>query len=199
MKKEEKERKFHEALLKVLYPPPSPPPYDNVFPLNLRTFFIQLYYIFFIIYICNVRNTGGRGKKRRPNRSEFNRVLEWSSRCLWKVPNEVVNVNFYFCLIFYFSFNVEEEIDNEEQPASNTEDNSSDGKMTRAQRKRLRKRKLKEAATHRRKIIGPLLPPGSNDCIDQSNGSVEDMSNVADGVRQNNDVSVSGEIQRSLL
>lgn len=42
---------------------------------------------------------------------------------------------------------------------------SSDGidegapeKLTRAQRKRIRKRKLKEAASSRRKIIGPLLP-----------------------------------------
>lgn len=31
-------------------------------------------------------------------------------------------------------------------------------KLTRSQRKRVRRRKLKEAASRRRKIIGPLLP-----------------------------------------
>ncbi|KAK1291688.1 hypothetical protein QJS10_CPB17g02600 [Acorus calamus] len=36
-------------------------------------------------------------------------------------------------------------------------------KLTRAQRKRLRKRKLKESASVRRKIIGPLLPSGYED------------------------------------
>ncbi|KAK1317918.1 hypothetical protein QJS10_CPA05g01607 [Acorus calamus] len=36
-------------------------------------------------------------------------------------------------------------------------------KLTRAQRKRLRKRKLKESASVRRKIIGPLVPSGYED------------------------------------
>ncbi|XP_009394288.2 uncharacterized protein LOC103979796 [Musa acuminata AAA Group] len=36
-------------------------------------------------------------------------------------------------------------------------------KLTRAQRKRIRKRKLKEAASVRRKIIGPLLPSSDQD------------------------------------
>lgn len=38
-------------------------------------------------------------------------------------------------------------------------------KPTRAQRKRVRKRKLKEVASHRRKIIGPLLPSTDEDSI----------------------------------
>ncbi|KAL3844682.1 hypothetical protein ACJIZ3_002085 [Penstemon smallii] len=48
-------------------------------------------------------------------------------------------------------------------------------KPTRAQRKRLRKKKLKEAASQRRKIIGPLLP-----------SSIGDSENVPEeSVRQN--------------
>lgn len=67
--------------------------------------------------------------------------------------------------------------------------------MTRAQRKRLRKKKLKEAATQRRKIIGPLLTPGSNDGVEGSHGTVEDASNVADeGVRDNVASNVSGDL-----
>lgn len=72
-----------------------------------------------------------------------------------------------------------------EQPSPSSSGND-DGKLTRAQRKRLRKRKLKEAASHRRKIIGPLLP-GSNDDIDRScGGSVE-------GVRRNAATDFSGD------
>ncbi|KAL6961325.1 hypothetical protein U1Q18_039094 [Sarracenia purpurea var. burkii] len=51
-------------------------------------------------------------------------------------------------------------------------------KLTRAQRKRLRKRKLKRASSHRRKIIGPLLPTNSDD-------GVVDLRNEAQGVRCN--------------
>lgn len=70
--------------------------------------------------------------------------------------------------------------------------------MTRAQRKRLRKRKLKEAATQRRKIIGPLFPPGLNDGVDGSHGSAEDACNVADeGVRENTATQVSGDLSHS--
>ncbi|KAJ8627654.1 hypothetical protein MRB53_020961 [Persea americana] len=36
-------------------------------------------------------------------------------------------------------------------------------KLTRSQRKRIRRRKLKEAASRRRKIIGPLLPSTDED------------------------------------
>lgn len=35
--------------------------------------------------------------------------------------------------------------------------------MTRAQRKRLRKKKLKEAASTRRKLIGPMLPTSEDE------------------------------------
>lgn len=62
--------------------------------------------------------------------------------------------------------------------------------MTRAQRKRLRKRKLKEADSRRRKIIGPLLA----DSNDPSHGSVDDASDAAEGVRRNAVTNVSGDL-----
>lgn len=76
-----------------------------------------------------------------------------------------------------------------EQPSPSSSGNDGgggDGKLTRAQRKRLRKRKLKEAASRRRKIIGPLLP-GSNDDIDRSCGA------SFEGVRRNAATDFSGD------
>lgn len=81
-----------------------------------------------------------------------------------------------------------EEVENEEGCSlpSSSDDNDGEkggsGRLTRAQRKRLRKKKLKEAAPQRRKIIGPLLPGSSDD------------GNVAESVRQNAATEVSGEI-----
>ncbi|KAF3439077.1 hypothetical protein FNV43_RR17352 [Rhamnella rubrinervis] len=49
-------------------------------------------------------------------------------------------------------------------------------KLTRAQRKRLRIKKLKEDASRRNKIIGPLLPPANHD---------EGDSSVGGGAREN--------------
>ncbi|PKA49607.1 hypothetical protein AXF42_Ash004148 [Apostasia shenzhenica] len=40
---------------------------------------------------------------------------------------------------------------------------SKSQRLTRAQRKRIRRRKLKEAASVQRKFIGPMLPPGYGD------------------------------------
>lgn len=50
--------------------------------------------------------------------------------------------------------------------SSTSDEGGNDGgsqKLTRAQRKRLRRKKLKEHACRRRKIIGPLLPPQIED------------------------------------
>lgn len=52
--------------------------------------------------------------------------------------------------------------------------------LTRAQRKRLRRKKLKEAASNRRKFIGPMLPSYENDA---AAAAVNDE--VAVGVPQN--------------
>lgn len=51
--------------------------------------------------------------------------------------------------------------------------------MTRAQRKRLRKRKLKEDAFRRSKIIGPLMPPPDDE------GDSGGGGNVSSSVRRN--------------
>ncbi|KAH6824952.1 hypothetical protein C2S53_008215 [Perilla frutescens var. hirtella] len=135
MKGDEKQRKFHETLLKMMYPPPSTPLSD----------------------------------KEAEEQDES---------------------------ILMESFNdpPEDEIENEAPSQSSGDDNKGDdaGKLTRAQRKRLRKRKLKEAASRRRKIIGPLLP-GSNNDVDHSRGSIEDVSNVAESVLQNAVTNVSGD------
>jgi len=68
----------------------------------------------------------------------------------------------------------------ESSSTSSSDDEGECGpqKLTRAQRKRIRKKKVKEAAaSRRRKLIGPLLPGGDD-------GSC-DLSNEAQGVPQN--------------
>ncbi|XP_074590991.1 uncharacterized protein LOC141846830 [Curcuma longa] len=55
--------------------------------------------------------------------------------------------------------NFDQDVDNDGSESSQAlEDDLEPKKLTRAQRKRLRKRKLKETASVGRKIIGPLLP-----------------------------------------
>ncbi|XP_057806801.1 uncharacterized protein LOC131021567 isoform X2 [Salvia miltiorrhiza] len=122
MKGEEKQRKFHEALLKMLYPPPS--------------------------------DSDKEVEEKEDEQEEAN-------------------------LIQLLNDPPEEEIENEEPSPSSSDDNDGgDGKLTRAQRKRLRKKKLKEADSRRRKIIGPLLPASNH----PSHGGVDDASDVAEGV-----------------
>lgn len=62
-------------------------------------------------------------------------------------------------------------MDDLEENASSTSDDDEEcapQKLTRAQRKRLRQKKLKETASGRREIIGPQLPsPGSGDSKDE--------------------------------
>ncbi|KAK1589435.1 hypothetical protein Q3G72_034029 [Acer saccharum] len=67
-------------------------------------------------------------------------------------------------------------------------------KLTRAQRKRLRKKKLKEDASRRSKIIGPLLPTPNND--DDGGGE-----NVSPSVRQNADeeCAVTSDMPREII
>nr|GEX30338.1 hypothetical protein [Tanacetum cinerariifolium] len=62
-------------------------------------------------------------------------------------------------------------------------------KLTRAQRKRLRKQKLKEAASHRREIIGPQLP-GKGDDDQQAEGV---RQNAAERVESGNELHRGGE------
>ncbi|EEF37120.1 uncharacterized protein LOC8283385 [Ricinus communis] len=81
-----------------------------------------------------------------------------------------------------------------QQSSSSTNDNNGDSeseqqKLTRAQRKRLRKKMLKEDICRRGHIIGPLLPSSSND-IDDGTGAVKQDT---PGVRQNADESPGNE------
>ncbi|KAG8373839.1 hypothetical protein BUALT_Bualt11G0066900 [Buddleja alternifolia] len=132
MKDEEKQRKFHEALLQMLYPPPPPSQEDN-------------------------------------------------EKDLFESLNDRLP---------------EGELENEEgnsSPSSSDDNEVENGgceKLSRAQRKRLRKKKLKEAATRRRKIVGPLLPGSSDD--GDHNDNVEDVENVTPSVRQNASTNASG-------
>ncbi|KAB2617710.1 hypothetical protein D8674_013579 [Pyrus ussuriensis x Pyrus communis] len=58
--------------------------------------------------------------------------------------------------------------------ATSSEDDGNDEseaqRLTRAQRKRLRKKKLKEDASRRREIIGPLLPSATDQCDNEAQG-----------------------------
>ncbi|KAG5528379.1 hypothetical protein RHGRI_029150 [Rhododendron griersonianum] len=56
-------------------------------------------------------------------------------------------------------------------------------KLTRAQRKRIRKKKVREAASRRRKLIGPVLPgddDGSGDLSNESQGVVRNAAEKSD-------------------
>ncbi|GMJ04005.1 hypothetical protein like AT5G67640 [Hibiscus trionum] len=126
MRREEKRKRFHEAVLKTLYPPPSPPESEE---------------------------------------EEENKQVITSESAL--------------------NFGLENPDDFEESKSSSPKtDDEDDGiqaetqKLSRSQRKRLRKKKLKEHASRRGKIIGPLLPPSQCDGVGPLQGEPE-------GVRQN--------------
>ncbi|KAE9449593.1 hypothetical protein C3L33_18512, partial [Rhododendron williamsianum] len=69
-------------------------------------------------------------------------------------------------------------------------------KLTRAQRKRIRKKKVREAASRRRKLIGPVLPgddDGSGDLSNESQGVVRNAAEKSDiGSAMPGTVSMSG-------
>uniref|UniRef100_M1BXG4 Uncharacterized protein n=1 Tax=Solanum tuberosum TaxID=4113 RepID=M1BXG4_SOLTU len=64
-------------------------------------------------------------------------------------------------------------------PPSQEETDHGPEKLTRAQRKKIRRKKLKEASTRRQNIIGPLLPTEEIDREDVN------VSAPPQGVRQN--------------
>ncbi|KAL2522466.1 uncharacterized protein Fot_26389 [Forsythia ovata] len=139
MKREEKERKFHENLLKILYPPPPSPPRQE--------------------------------EENKPINS-------------WR---EGVSVN-----------QIPDELDDEERSSSSSGQhdegcNGATQKLTRAQRKKLRRKKLNEAACQRRKIIGPIpLLPNAND---GGNGGV--AGKAPESVRQNAAVETDNRSEKS--
>ncbi|MFS7955606.1 hypothetical protein Hanom_Chr07g00644581 [Helianthus anomalus] len=82
----------------------------------------------------------------------------------------------------------EEEEEEEEEERSEGEGELGFEKLTRAQRKRLRKKKLKEAASQRRQIIGPQLNPDhtGGDRIDGEVSGVRELEHERlEGVRRN--------------
>ncbi|KAF5798807.1 hypothetical protein HanXRQr2_Chr07g0297231 [Helianthus annuus] len=86
--------------------------------------------------------------------------------------------------------NTDELEEEEEEERSEGEGELGFEKLTRAQRKRLRKKKLKEAASQRRQIIGPQLNPDhtDGDRIDGEVSSVRELEHEherLEGVRRN--------------
>ncbi|XP_042972356.1 uncharacterized protein LOC122304260 isoform X1 [Carya illinoinensis] len=80
--------------------------------------------------------------------------------------------------------------DDLEETGYSTSDDNGDGEpvrpqqLTRAQRKRLRKKKLKEDACRRGKIIGPLLPSTRNDVGDRGGGDGDVVEKEPPAVRR---------------
>nr|GMC97095.1 uncharacterized protein LOC109177932 isoform X1 [Ipomoea batatas]GME17923.1 uncharacterized protein LOC109177932 isoform X1 [Ipomoea batatas] len=107
-RKEEKRRKFHEGLLKMLYPSPSSPSHQ------------------------------------RESSEEAENNTHSEGLDLDLVPDEYENER------------------SSSSSASDHEGGCEPQKLTRAQRKRIRRKKMKEAASRRQKIIGPLLPNASD-------------------------------------
>ncbi|CAI9758473.1 unnamed protein product [Fraxinus pennsylvanica] len=142
----EKERKFHEALLKMLYPPPpSPPPQEE-------------------------------------EEEEENKPI--------KSLGVGVNLN-----------QIPDELEDEERNPSSSDHDGEDcngaiQKLTRAQRKRLRRKKLKEASGQRRKIIGPM--PLLSKANDGGNGGGDGVAGKApESVRQNASVETDTIMKKS--
>ncbi|KAF3621957.1 putative glycosyltransferase 7-like [Capsicum annuum] len=126
MKREEKRQKFHEGLLRMLYPPPPSPP------------------------------------SQEENDDEPLHLLEQRLN-LDQIPDEL----------------------EEDKGSSNDDDVESDHgpeKLTRAQRKRIRRKKLKEAASRRQNIIGPLFPTEESD---DKGVNLSTSDEKPQGVRQN--------------
>ncbi|KAF8404859.1 hypothetical protein HHK36_009749 [Tetracentron sinense] len=111
MDREEKRRKFHEALLSMLYPPPQQQ----------------------------------------------------------EVEDEPVDTGLDLGLI-----PGDDELEEGNSSTSVDEDESAPQKLSRAQRKRLRKKKLKETASRRRKLIGPQLPSTDADSNDEEPPNLRD-------------------------
>ncbi|PPS19538.1 hypothetical protein GOBAR_AA01037 [Gossypium barbadense] len=126
MRREEKRKRFHEAVLRTLYPPPSPPESEE---------------------------------------EEEKKQLITSQRAVDFGPGNPDD----------------SEEDKCSSPKTADEDDGSQSetqKLSRAQRKRLRKKKLKEDAFCRGKIIGPLLPSSKKD-------GVGSLQCEPEGVREN--------------
>ncbi|KAJ0040667.1 hypothetical protein Pint_27866 [Pistacia integerrima] len=132
MRREEKRRKFHEAVLNTLYPPPSPPQAVD--------------------------------EEEKPGHP------------LEDFDVELINLDDFV------------RTGSSSDGGDDVDDNNGEGgecepqKLSRAQRKRLHKKKLKEDASRRSKIIGPLLPTTNKEDENDNDGRDEIQQ---PGVRQN--------------
>ncbi|KAK6923942.1 hypothetical protein RJ641_010142 [Dillenia turbinata] len=113
MRRNEKQRQFHEALVRMLYPPPPSPP---------------------------------------QNQEVNQQVNDLRER-----------------LIVHGTPSVDDLEDGGSSSSGEEDGRCDSNKLTRSQRKRLRKKKLKEASAQRRRFIGPLLP---------SSASTDNQSNL---------------------
>ncbi|KAK9165999.1 hypothetical protein Scep_001190 [Stephania cephalantha] len=152
MKKEEKQRKFHQTLLNILYP--SSPSSLSPSPVTNST-----------LPILSSLTTDNPN----PRPIEFSVAL--------KEDKEEEEEEEQHDDIASSDLNLNPDDGNSPSDASGFES----GKLTRAQRKRLRRKKLKqEANSGRRKLIGPLLPPSANDCDNNKVVGEDEQSSVLD-------------------
>lgn len=154
MKREEKRQKLHEGLLRMLYPPPpSPPPQEE-------------------------------------NDDESFHILEQGLN-LDQIPGCLVNmiiilISLHFligkCRRNWVLYADELEEDRGSSSSGDQESDHGPAKLTRAQRKRIRRKKLKEAASRRQNIIGPLLPTQESD---DKGVNVSTTDEEPQGIRKN--------------
>ncbi|XP_044462707.1 uncharacterized protein LOC123193694 [Mangifera indica] len=138
-RREEKRRKFHEAVLNTLYPPPSP------------------------------TQAVDEEEKHGDPVEDFDL--------------ELTNLD------HFIRTGSSSDGDNEADDDNGEGGKYQPQKLTRAQRKRLRKKKLKEDASRRSKIIGPLLPPTINeDANDNYRGDEIHRQDVRQNVDEKCDV-----------
>ncbi|KAA8531551.1 hypothetical protein F0562_006260 [Nyssa sinensis] len=98
-----------------------------------------------------------------------------------KLPHMCIEMTHQF---YGFEILVADELEgNSSSSSGDGEGECGPQKLTRAQRKRLRKKKLKEEASRRRKVIGPLLPTASDD--GKGDDGNNDIKNEPQGVCSN--------------
>ncbi|GJS03328.1 hypothetical protein Tco_0319836 [Tanacetum coccineum] len=123
-------------------------------------------------YMCNYIKNMGSHTLQQLKKLSFDEIKELFETTMKRVKDFVPMEN-------------TDELKEEEEYDDHGDEGELGGfeKLTRAQRKRLRKQKLKEAASHRREIIGPQLP-GKGDDDQQSEGA---RQNAAQRVESGNE------------
>ena len=157
MKRKEKQEKFHNSLINLLYAPP-PDQFDHQ-TLNLAREIVN---------------------------SNHHPISTSSFIFVYTINNNyLIGISLYILNFWIWGNCTDTDELKKEEDANDDDDEGGLGfaKLTRAQRKRLRKKKLKEAACNRREIIGPQLPGKSED--DQQSEGVR--RNAAERVGSGNE------------